>query len=55
MNDLLTKCSYCGKFLIGGRWVLYYSRRIISEKEITHGICESCRKDVYAREGLTDA
>ena len=42
-SGMTTRCAWCGRYRLGGRWVIVERMPDFSEwAGVTHGICEEC-------------
>jgi hypothetical protein len=39
---MTTRCAWCGRYRVGGAWVLVEEPPAFVSSEVTHGICEDC-------------
>jgi hypothetical protein len=39
---LTTRCAWCGRYRVEGRWVVLAASPLITASHTSHGICEDC-------------
>jgi len=41
-TGLISRCAWCGRYRVGGRWFVVEPKPLGLENKTSHGICEEC-------------